>query len=300
MSTFDFKDISCPVCDSNQTKFMGWRGGRAHHAGAGVETAIVRCLDCSHQYPNPMPFPTSGGLDDLYVNADEYFRGHSVDAKKELGIRLLTQFEEKLGRKGRFLDVGCAAGEFLWAAKELGWEYEGVDPSTEFIRIGKEKLDVEGKACILQDAEFADDYFDAVTMSSVLEHIYDPYDLLVEIRRVLRPGGYFWFDAPNEDGLYMRAGNFYMKLQRRDWVVSLAPTFPPFHVQGFNPESLKFLTDRVGFEIESLKIFGDVWEFTGEKSLRKKLEFAAARGLTWFSNLIDKGPYMEAWAKKPL
>lgn len=296
---FDFKEINCPICDGSKTKFLGWRGGEAHHNKSGVKTAIVRCLVCSHQYPNPMPFPKNDNLDDLYVNAEEYFRGHDVEMKKKTGLNLLENFEQKLGRRGRFLDIGCAAGEFLWAAKESGWEYEGVDPSSEFIRLGREHLGVEGRACLLEDAKFPDDHFDAITMSSVLEHIYNPYELLCEIRRILKPGGYFWFDAPNEDGLYMKAGNFYMKLQGRDWVVTMAPTFPPYHVQGFNPNSLKYLLRRTDFELEELVMFGNVWEFTGEKSLRKKIEYNMALCITWVSNRFNQGPYMKIWARKP-
>lgn len=297
---FDFKKINCPVCESNKTKFLGWRGGEAHHNKSGVKTSIVRCLNCSHQYPNPMPFPKNNGLDDLYVNAEEYFRGHDAEYKKKLGLDLLQTFEQKLGKRGRFLDVGCAAGEFLWAAKELGWEYEGVDPSSEFIRLGRDHLGVEGRVCLLNEAEFPDNYFDAVTMSSVLEHIYNPYELLCEIRRILKPGGYFWFDAPNEDGLYMKAGNLYMKLQGRDWVVTMAPTFPPYHVQGFNPKSLKHLLSRANFSLDEIIILGGVWEFTGEKTLRKNIEYLMARSISWVGNKLNQGPYMSVWTKKSI
>lgn len=296
---FDFKKINCPVCGGGKTKFLGWRGGEAHHNKSGVKTAIVRCLVCSHQYPNPMPFPEKNNLDDLYVNAEEYFRGHDVEIKKKMGQDLLENFERKLGRRGRFLDVGCAAGEFLWAAKESGWEYEGVDPSSEFVRLGREHLGVEGRVCLLEDAKFPDEHFDAVTMSSVLEHIYEPYELLCEIRRILKPGGYFWFDAPNEDGLYMKAGNFYMKLQRRDWVVTMAPTFPPYHVQGFNPKSIKQLLKRTNFELDELTIFGSIWEFAGEKSLRKKIEYKMAQFINWTGNIFNQGSYMTIWSRKP-
>lgn len=293
---FEFKNINCPICGCDDSRLLGWRGGDAHHNGSGVKTAVVRCAKCTHQYPNPMPFPMD--LNELYTGADDYFKGHSVERKKQLGLDLIAKFEAKLGRKGRFLDIGCAAGEFLWAAKEAGWDYDGVDPSEEFIELGRKYHGVEGKACLLEEAKFPDEHFDAITMSSVLEHIYAPCDLLIEVRRILKPGGIFWFDAPNEDGLYMRAGNLYMKIQRKDWVVTMAPTFPPFHVQGFNPESLKHLLKRTNFILDELNIFGGVWEFTGKKSFRKTMEFKVAKVLTWFSNKINQGPYMEVWSRK--
>lgn len=246
-----------------------------------------------------MPFPRENRLEELYVDAETYFRGHDVESKKVGGLQMMRDFEKRLGRKGRYLDVGCGVGELLWAAKEAGWEYEGVDPSREFVEIGKKFLGVEGRVCLLEEAGFPDDYFDAVSMSAVVEHIYNPMGLLVEIKRVLKPGGVFWFDAPNEDGLYMRVGNLYMKLRGRDWVVSMAPTFPPFHVQGFNPNSIRHLLRRADLELESLQIYGDVWEFTGEPTLMKKIEANFAKLISWFGNRINQGPYMSIWARNP-
>ena len=124
---FEFREIACPVCGSDRSAHVGYRGGEAHHSGHGVKTAIVRCRDCTHQYPNPMPFPRVS-LDELYGDADEYFERQDVEVKKEQGRALIARFEKHLGRKGHFLDVGSGRGETLWAAKEAGWNYEGVDP----------------------------------------------------------------------------------------------------------------------------------------------------------------------------
>lgn len=296
-SLFEFKKICCPVCDGDAPKFLGWRGGDAHQRGAGEKTAIVRCKKCSHQYPNPMPFPKTG-LDEVYVDADEYFDGHDVELKKKNGLRLMSQFEQKLGRRGKFLDVGCGVGELLWSAKESNWEAEGVDPSKEFIEIGRERLGVEGRVMMLEEANFPDNYFDAIAMSSLIEHLYEPFETLCEVHRILRPDGLLWFDAPNEDGLYMQFGNIYMRLQGKDWVVVMAPTFPPYHVQGFNPKSLRKLLDRAGFKCKEMEIVGGVYEQKGAKTLRKKIEFNAAKIINQVGKILNKGSYMSIWARK--
>ena len=296
---FDFREISCPVCGGSTTKFVGWRGGEAHQDGAGVKTSIVRCNVCTHQYPNPMPFPKTG-LDEMYVDADGYFRGHDIEAKKASGLDLMQAFETKIGRKGRFLDVGCGVGEMLWAAKESGWEAEGIDPSSEFIEMGKEKLGVEGKVSTLEEAQFPTDHFDAVVMGGIIEHLYDPLETVREVRRVLRDDGWLWFDAPNEDGLYMTVGNLYMKLMGRDWVVTLAPTFPPYHVQGFNPTSVLRLLEHSGFTARELGIFGEISPQTGSPSVRKKLEHTSAKVINWVGKTIGRGMYMGIWAQKKI
>ena len=296
-SLFEFKEICCPVCDSNTPKFLGWRGGDAHQRGIGEKTAIVRCRKCSHQYPNPMPFPKVG-LEEVYVDADEYFSGHDVELKKKNALRLMQEFEQKLGRRGKFLDVGCGAGELLWAAKESQWEVEGVDPSKEFVEIGLERFGVQGRITTLKEANFPNNYFDAVAMSSLIEHLYEPFETLCEVHRVLRPDGLLWFDAPNEDGLYMQFGNLYMRLQGKDWVVVMAPTFPPYHVQGFNPKSLRKLLDRAGFKCKEMEIVGGLYEQKGAKTLRKKIEFNAAKIINEVGKILNKGSYMSIWARK--
>ena len=222
----------------DRPELIGWRGGTAHHNGSGVRTGIMRCGQCTHMYPNPMPFPIEG-LDALYVETESYFAGHDVAQKKRVGREQLRRFEGELGRRGRFLDIGCGRGEYLWAAREEGWEYEGIDASHTFIEWSREHLGVEGRHGVLEDMLFTDDYFDAITMGGVLEHLYDPYQTLSEVHRILRPSGLLWFDVPNEGGLYMRVGNLYMKCLGRDWCVNLAQTFPPYHVLGFTPASLR-------------------------------------------------------------
>ncbi|MFM9903057.1 MAG: class I SAM-dependent methyltransferase [Pyrinomonadaceae bacterium] len=296
-SAFEYKEIRCPVCDGGETAFVGWRGGEAHHAGQGEKTAIVRCKKCTHQYPNPMPFPKAG-LDELYVDGDEYFLGHDIGGKKQAGLNLMKEFEAKLGRKGSFLDVGCGAGELLWAATQSGWEAEGVDPSSEFIEIGRTRLGVEGKNLTLEAAAYPDNYFDAVAMGGIIEHLYDPHELLIEVSRVLRPGGWLWFDAPNEDGLYSTFGNLYMRLQRKDWVVVMAPTFAPYHVQGFNPRSVRTILNRTDLTVRDLQVVGGVCEQTGERSFRKRVEYQVANLVNQIGRVLKRGSYMSVWVQK--
>ena len=245
-----------------------------------------------------MPVPAQG-LDDLYVGTEEYFKHHEVERKKAYGRELLQRFEQLLGRRGRYLDVGCGRGEFLWAARAAGWEAVGCDPSSENLAWGREHLQVEALHGTLEELRLPAASFDAVTLSGLIEHLYEPYRTLLEVARVLRPGGRLWLDAPNEDSLYARAGNVYMRVLRRDWVVNLAPTFPPYHVQGFNPQSLRLLLERAGFSVEQFEIWGEVVPLTGAASLRKHAEYYAARLINWVGNRTGTGVYMSLWGRKP-
>ncbi|HEY1403697.1 MAG TPA: methyltransferase domain-containing protein, partial [Pyrinomonadaceae bacterium] len=178
------------------------------------------------------------------------------------------------------------------------WEYEGVDASSAYLDWAEKHLGVRGRLGTLEEVGFPDNHFDAITMNAIIEHLYDPYTTLCEVRRVLKPGGLLWFNAPNEDGLYMRVGNLYMRAQGRDWVVTLAPTFAPFHVQGFNPRSLRTLLKRVGLEVESFKSRGGIWPQRGEQTLRKRLEYRAAKLIDWVDTNVGSGSYLYVVARK--
>lgn len=293
---FEFREVDCPVCGGDEYSTVGYRGGDAHHSGSGVRTRIVRCRHCTHQYPNPMPFPTVE-VTELYGSPEEYFSNHDLEEKKVAAVELVREFENRLGRKGRLLDIGSGRGEVLWGARECGWESVGVEPSEHFVEFGRKHLSVEARTESLEDAEFADASFDAVVLNGLIEHVFEPAGMLKEINRILKPGGWLYFDAPNEDGLYMKFGNIYMRLRGRDWVVVLAPTFPPFHVQGFNPTSVRTLMKQTGFLVREFNIHGEVCPQMGPQSFRKKVEFQVARFANSLGNGIGKGSYITVWAQ---
>ncbi len=298
LTKFLLVERACSVCGSVDRRHVGWRGGVAHHDGQGERVEIVRCGECTHLYPHPMPIPRED-IAALYTDADHYFSAHDVEDKKRSAADLLKMIEQKIGGPGTILDVGCGRGELLWAAQDRGWRAQGVDPSPAYLEWARANLGIEGQLGTIEDAKFPDDYFDAVTMAGVIEHLYDPYTTLREVWRVLKPGGVFYLDAPNEDGLYTRIGNVYQRVQGRDWAVNLAPTFAPYHVQGFNRKSIQQLLHRSNFELDSLEIFGKISPMTGKPSLRKRAEGRAGQFVNWIGNRCGAGIYMYLWTRKP-
>jgi 2-polyprenyl-3-methyl-5-hydroxy-6-metoxy-1,4-benzoquinol methylase len=245
-----------------------------------------------------MPFPAFG-LDSLYKNTDDYFGGHNIEDKKLAGLKTVRDLAARLGRRGRLLDIGCGRGELLWAAREEGWEYEGCDPSSAYLEWARQNLGITAQLGTVEELNYPEGQFSAVTMGGIIEHLYDPLATLREIWRVLEPGGLLWLDAPNEDAFSVQVGNLYMKVLGRDWVVCLAPTFAPYHVQGFNPSSLRRILVRAGFTIEGLQVWGGMFRLTGEQSLRKRLEYQVARAANSVGNRFGRGSYMYLWARKP-
>ena len=96
----------------------------------------------------------------------------------------------------------------------------------------------------------------------------------------------------------MKVGNLYMKLRGKDWVVVMAPTFAPYHVQGFNSSSVQTILNRAGFSLQDLKVIGEVCGQQGDGTLRKTIEFGVARAINTFGRLLGQGLYMSIWVQK--
>ena len=112
-------------------------------------------------------------------------------------------------RGDRLLDLGCGEGRhaisgyLLADAHVIGVDLSSRDLTTAQQRLNDfrgEQIDT-GKSCNFVRASgltlpFADNSFDKVICSEVLEHILDYPAMLAEIRRVLKPGGVFAASVP--------------------------------------------------------------------------------------------------------
>ena len=106
------------------------------------------------------------------------------------------------GEPGPLLDVGCSLGYTLVAARDLGLSASGTDVSAHAIARCRE-LGFRAESGLLGALPFADGEFAIVTMKHVLEHTSDPRAALLDVHRVLRPGGAVFIAVP--DARYAKA-----------------------------------------------------------------------------------------------
>jgi 2-polyprenyl-3-methyl-5-hydroxy-6-metoxy-1,4-benzoquinol methylase len=245
-----------------------------------------------------MPVPVNGLEQHYGVEPGEYFEHHEVNQKDRQADFLISQAESLIAKNGKLLDVGSGRGEVLRAAKMSGWEATGIELSARFADEAAKHSGVEVLRRPLEDCGFASESFDVVILSAVLEHLYNPSEVIFEIARILRPGGALYLDVPNEAGFYFKIGNFYEQLCGRDWVVNLSPTFSPFHVFGFTPRSLRALLAKHGFEVRKWRVYPGTSCLSANGGLVGCLELQASRVVTALSRIGEQGTYMETWAVK--
>lgn len=166
----------------------------------------------------------------------------------------------------RLLDVGCGDGAVtVELMQSMGAkEAFGVDIAPEAVSAASRRgisascLDVDS-----EDLPFEDSYFDVVYCGEIIEHVFDPGHFLIQVRRVLRPGGLCVLTTPNLAGWPNRlalllgfqpypmavspnhegAGKLFLRGEEGQWG----------HIRVFTLRALKELIRWHGFAILSVK-----------------------------------------------
>jgi 2-polyprenyl-3-methyl-5-hydroxy-6-metoxy-1,4-benzoquinol methylase len=159
---------------------------------------LVKCENCGLIY-NP-----NLKIDPRMVSQN-FYSDENVKHRKRIQSSLLKSSRIRWNwlkkrihiNSGHLLEVGCGTGEFLRTAKMAGWTVSGLELSSSFRTAALNWYNLELVSEELSEADFAENIFDIVAMNHVFEHLPDPIDFLVQISRILRPGGWLFIIVPN-------------------------------------------------------------------------------------------------------
>lgn len=109
-------------------------------------------------------------------------------ARRDMVFRLVQDL--KLPNTAPILEIGCSGGPLLQRLRSTGYtDLTGIDVSEAGIAVAQQR-GIPNVSCMDgANLTFADNSFDLVVASDVLEHIQDEAQALREWTRVLRPGG---------------------------------------------------------------------------------------------------------------
>lgn len=132
---------------------------------------------------------------------ESYFHGRRSAREKRFEHRVRKAMGHirsvaTLGTVTSVLDVGCSLGYVVEAGRRLGLQSAGTDVSQYAVQVCRER-GLRAEVGTLDKLPFADGEFDLVIMRHVIEHTPAPLTALVELKRILRPGGLVLIAVPD-------------------------------------------------------------------------------------------------------
>jgi SAM-dependent methyltransferase len=296
------KNLSCQICNSNQIKVIGKpRVKKISTKLMRLEYSVVQCCECSFYFVDPPIDFTNDEWRTLY--GDEYFgemtSWHKQERLTSIMNRLNMLEKENDNHIKNFLDVGCGEGYVLIESYKRRWKTFGFDISDNRIpEACNNKIDF--RLGDLFSVEYPDNFFDAAYMDSVLEHLLNPLAYLKELNRIIKKGGTLYIGVPNEDSLFNDFRRFVnILLNRRELSIKLRPFEVPYHVVGFNSNSIKRISKESNFQINNLLNFASKYEYKKYKPFsRAYFIHLTLLPLDWIAAAINKEIYYEGVFKK--
>jgi 2-polyprenyl-3-methyl-5-hydroxy-6-metoxy-1,4-benzoquinol methylase len=204
----------------------------------------------------------------LQANAQKF--KHQVEVfKKHLPIE-----------NAKVLDIGCGGGLFLSLLKCEGADVIGIELSDSRAQYAATKHGLEiHKHPIESDfwQKGYANYFDAVTLWDVIEHVNFPFQTLQSAANVLKKGGLLLIDTPCRDSFYHQVGELTYCLSGGRFPTFLNAMYSSHlfgHKQIFSTREMKDLFISVGLNVVELQKFHELsfpYEFYLKKLLRSEL-----------------------------
>ena len=217
---------------------------------AGRRFVRVRCGSCAqsfHQFvltDDWLLALYSQWIDEAQIERlrehDQFGENRELFERGRQHIKHALRIRELLGASGadepRLLDFGCGEGDFLDAARVLGFSCYGVD-------FGAARETVAGVRAmnIVASLEALDavvsEPFDAATLFQVLEHLAEPRSILEQLAARMRPGAILVVEVPDCSGIEAPTN-----------ATEFHAVDPLEHINHFTPDTLRNLCRRTGFE----------------------------------------------------
>jgi len=276
----------CPVCGADSPQ---------HSVGRFSERTYRRCSNCGTIY-----------MDRICPPSIEYQREYFFESyTKQYGKTYLEDFDNikasgkrraKLinsllpdGTENTLLDIGCAYGPFLSAAKEEGFLPSGIEPAQDAVRYVQEKLGIPIVQGFFPNSSLLtpNSSYNAITLWFVIEHFTDCKTVLAEIKKLLKPGGILAFSTPSFSGISGRSS-----------IRKFLSASPADHWTVWSPKMCRKALALYGFKVKKIVIAGHHPErFPLLGKLAKSKKYPLYWPLLAISKLFSLGDTFEVYAE---
>ncbi|MBW2489728.1 MAG: glycosyltransferase, partial [Deltaproteobacteria bacterium] len=157
------------------------------------------------------------------------------------------------GNPQRILEVGCAEGVMgAFLKKKYNCEYVGVEINSEAAHKAEKRLDhiviADVEKANLKEHRIAETGFDYIIYGDVLEHLYDPWTVIFEHKKLLRENGYVVVSIPNVRNL-----KIIDSLVNGNWTYKDEGILDSTHLRFFTLQEIKKMFINCGYDIVDIK-----------------------------------------------
>jgi len=157
-------------------------------------------------------------------------------------IKKIPALPKKM-RNGTLLDVGCGSGDTILLLKQLGWDVYGLEIDMYAVKSAKKKglSNVQSGGYLKMDT-YKKNFFDAVRMYHVIEHLDNPKKALQMIHTILKKNGECIIGTVSSQSIVARIfGQYWYNLDI------------PRHSYVFSADALLTLMKETGFRIKRVE-----------------------------------------------
>ncbi len=271
----------CPACRSASIKPIL---EVKDHSVSGKQFSIWECVDCSLRFTQDVPDENSIGeyyKSENYISHTNTSKGFINQLYQTVRKGTLRQKRKLIYKvtgkaKGTLLDIGSGTGAFVNEMQTHGWNVTGLEPDEDARKVAKESFQSDLKST---DELFRlpENYFDAITLWHVLEHVHELHKYLERFKTLLKQDGRLTIAVPNYT-------SFDASAYREYWAAYDVPR----HLYHFSPASMKTLIEKKGMKIINYK---PMWfdsfyvSFLSSQYKHKKTNWLSASWIAFISNL---------------
>lgn len=228
LSASGYLNRYCPVCKSTAQKPYAQKD----------DHEVVKCADCRFVFTRSIP--SARELFEYYLDHRSQTRRRRRSIWMRVKYWMLSRLVQWMSPRQsviRTLELGCGEGLFLETVQENPrFHATGLDVCQKSIEQALHQV-LDAHHSDLESKRYADNTFDFIFAFHQLEHVQNPERLVVEMQRILKPGGYLFLALPCISHLSAR-------LAGRRW----RHLTPPAHLWYFSPRTLSKFVTRLGFQ----------------------------------------------------
>ena len=241
------EECCCPACE-NIGEFAFKKSGFTYKL----------CNKCETLFLSPRPLESA--FSDYYINAPSVkywaksFYKETAEARREKiwrpKVRRVLELIERYNAVNfSLIDIGSGYGIFCEEMlKIISKSITAIEPGPELANICRKKgIKVVNK--FLENVQLSDlnQGSKLFTSFELFEHLHDPKKFMISLSSLMMPGDIFIFTTLSGTGVDIQA------LWENSKSVS-----PPHHLNFFNPSSIQFFLDKLGYKILEISTPGEL------------------------------------------